>query len=87
MDYDEDIDYLDTPCPKCGERECRSRYCDSINCDDGWCDEHEDDPINFAPGEEYVMCRECFGTGILRWCSKCGCDLNYYELRQRKAKK
>ena len=84
-DYD-DLDYLDTPCPRCGEFAVQSRRCDEWDCDDGWIDESEDDPVNFAPGESLVMCRECFGTGVVRWCSKCGCDLNYEEYKQRRAK-
>jgi hypothetical protein len=87
-DYDDDIQYDDSPCPECGEYEVRSRDCYEITCDDGWCDEYEDDPINFAPGEEYTMCHECLGTGVLRWCAKCGCDITrreYFE-RNKKAK-
>ena len=85
-DFEDEIETLDTPCPRCGELAVRSRYCDELDCDDGWIDESESDPINFGPGEEYVMCRECFGTGVVRWCSKCGCDLNYEEYKQRRAK-
>ena len=85
MDDDYDIEHCDIPCPRCGEYEVRSRRCDEWDCDDGWIDESESDPINVAPGEKYTMCRECFGTGYVRWCSKCGCDLNYLEYKQRKA--
>lgn len=72
----EDYEIDDRPCPKCGHGETRSRYCDQIGCDDGYIDECDDDPINFAPGEEYSVCQECCGTGVVRWCPKCGYDLN-----------
>ena len=87
-DYDDySDDYCDeTPCPRCGEWEVHSRPCESIGCDDGWCDEHDDDPVNFGPGEEFTMCRECFGTGFVRWCRKCGCDLNFEEFKKRQSK-
>lgn len=62
-------------CPKCGHSPVHSRDC--INwCDDGYCDEHDDDPINFAPGERLVECDECKGTGIERWCPSCGENLS-----------
>jgi hypothetical protein len=75
----DDIQIEDEACPQCGAYEVRSRLCDQAYCDDGWCDEHESDPINFSPGEEYSMCNECLGTGILRWCSGCGFDITRYE--------
>ena len=84
MCYDDDITYEDEACPRCGRHEVRSRYCDAISCDDGWCDEHDDDPINFGPGEEYSICRECWGTGKLRWCSECGLDITYAEYKRSK---
>ena len=83
-DWDDDIGSEEGPCPKCGEHELRSRSCGEINCDDGWCDEYEDDPINYAPGEEFTMCQECCGTGVVRWCSKCGFDVTLHEYNKRK---
>lgn len=85
-DFDDETIPEDGPCPKCGEHKVMSRYCDAFNCDYGYCDEYEDDPINFAPGEEYVLCRECFGTGVMRWCSGCGCNISFYEYRLRNVK-
>lgn len=76
---DDDTEYLDGACPKCGHHALRTRCCDVFDCEDGWIDEYHDDPINFSPGEEIVMCRECFGTGRLRWCSDCGNDLTFDE--------
>jgi len=76
MSYD-DCRLEDEACPRCGEYQVHFRSCDQIGCEDGWCDEHDDDPINFAPGQEYAMCRECYGFGVLRWCRACGLDLNW----------
>jgi hypothetical protein len=47
------------------------RRCNAIGCDDGFIDESEYDPVNFAEGEEFTPCDECFG-GVQRWCPKCG---------------
>lgn len=86
-DWDDGVYYDEDKCPKCGEYKVCWRDCDDWNCDDGYIDEYEDDPINFAPGEQYVMCRECWGTGIVRWCSGCGFDITAHEYKQRKAKR
>jgi hypothetical protein len=82
-DYEEDFHEDLAPCPKCGSTETRSRTCSSFQCDDGYCDDYEDDPINFAPGEQFSLCQECFGTGVERWCSKCGLDISAYNYRKR----
>lgn len=58
-------------CPKCGT-ETNSRSCSAFDCDDGFIDEYEDDAINYAPGEEYRPCSECY-HGIERWCPAEGC--------------
>jgi len=71
-----DYDIVDHPCPKCGHEPTHVRHCQVIHCEDGYIDEHEDDAINFAPGEAYSVCQECRGTGIERWCPSCGHDLN-----------
>lgn len=88
-DYDDDDCFEDLPpCPKCGSHETRSRHCSAFGCDDGYCDEADDDPINFAPGEEFSLCQECFGTGRERWCAACGCDIaahNYHKQREESA--
>ena len=72
-----DIDYEldDRPCPRCGHHTTHTRTCNALNCEDGYIDEYEDDPLNFAPGEEYTICDECLGTGMNWWCPKCGADL------------
>lgn len=48
-------------CPTCGG-ELEWVECDEC-CGDGEIDEHTDDPINFAPGEEYRFCYLCKGQG------------------------
>ena len=73
---DDDVQYDDGQCPNCKRwGTLRFRDCTEFNCEDGFIDEHEDDPINYAPGEEFSTCQECRGTGIVRWCSGCGTDL------------
>lgn len=74
--YDDDL-----VCPNCHHYPTRARAC--IHCDDGWLDEYEDDPVNYAPGEEYERCQECNGSGIERWCPECGIDLNTPEWRAK----
>lgn len=71
IEFEDDFEIDDVGCPKCGS-ETRSRNCDALYCEDGYIDEYEEDAINFAPGEEFMRCNECFGTGIQRWCPKCG---------------
>lgn len=84
MDWlDDELDHDDMPCPACGAHEVRSRGCDAVDCEDGYIDEYEQDPLNFSPGEEYTVCSECLGTGILRWCAKCGCDITLLEHQAR----
>lgn len=80
-----DIDFDRSPCPVCGSDDVRTRSCDVIGCEDGQIDEYDDDPINFAPGEEYTTCQECYGFGYLCWCAKCGCDLNRIEKHREQA--
>lgn len=70
----DDYELDDISCPKCGHDPIRYRDCNS--CDDGYIDEYDDDPINFAPGEEVTPCQTCKGTGIQRWCPGCGLDLS-----------
>ncbi len=71
IEFEDDFEIDDVGCPKCGS-ETRSRNCHALYCEDGYIDEYEEDAINFAPGEEFVRCNECYGTGIERWCPKCG---------------
>jgi len=76
---DDDYEIDDGECPRCRESGCiRSRACDAIHCEDGYIDEYEEDAINYAPGEEFSVCHECHGYGVLRWCSKCGLDVQAF---------
>lgn len=70
----DDYEIGDLPCPACGNNATHSRHCSAFDCLDGYIDESHDDPINFAPGEEFSICRECKGHGIERWCPSCGAD-------------
>jgi hypothetical protein len=73
----DDWEFDDEACPKCGQEPTRARRCEVVGCDDGWIDMHEyDDPLMFDPGET-EMCDECHGTGWVRWCPKCGHDMNH----------
>lgn len=76
MTFMPEYDIDDRSCLKCDSSFTHSRHCTALHCDDGWIDEAEDDPINYTPGEEFVMCEECSGTGIEWWCPKCGTDLS-----------
>lgn len=75
MNDDYELDELD--CPKC-QHQLHYRHCQE--CDDGFIDEYDDDPINYAPGEELTRCRTCLGTGIQRWCPGCGTDFTDVDL-------
>lgn len=55
-------DPADDLCPVCGHYQDWQR-CTVIGCDDGYVDEHDDDPVNYAEGEEYYPCPECRGRG------------------------
>jgi hypothetical protein len=75
--YDDDIEFDDESCPKCGAQ-CYARRCSEIGCDDGWIDRYDEDPLWYSPGEE-ERCDTCVGTGWERWCPKCGYDLQRKE--------
>lgn len=73
MDYDID----DLECPHCGHN-TRSRSCSEITCTDGSID--ESDEYFLIPGSRMVLCDTCKGSGIERWCPKCGKDLSGVRL-------
>jgi len=80
--FDDDIEYADQSCPKCGGYDVVRRDCTAIHCDEGYVDEHETDAINYAPGEyvklrrsELPECDECRGYGCHIWCRTCGWDV------------
>lgn len=70
-DEDYEIDISDIRCYWCGHNPLHFRRCTAIGCEDGYIDESEYDCVNFAEGEEFTECEECF-EGIVRWCPKCG---------------
>jgi hypothetical protein len=45
----------------------------------------DEDPVNLTPGKVLELCRECWGTGLERWCPECGFDIqsNAYLLAQK----
>jgi DnaJ-class molecular chaperone len=60
----------DPLCPRCGSDDMEWEEC--YVCDgEGEFDAYDDDPINYAPGEEYEMCRECSGNGGFLVCQSC----------------
>lgn len=71
MSFSDDYDIDDIVCPNC-RTQLHSRDCSQIGCNDGFIDAHNDDPLNYSPGESYEKCGECHGTGIERWCPNCG---------------
>lgn len=74
----DDYDLDDIPCPNCGTEPTHSRRCTEIGCDDGWVDRHNEDP-GWYDEDEPERCGECYGTGIERWCPKCGHNLQQLE--------
>ena len=81
-DYEQDYNMS---CPKCNHTPIHYRVCQ--HCEDGFNDEHENDAINFMPGESLIRCNECYGAGTEIWCPKCGCNISQYnyevELKER----
>lgn len=72
LDYEIDDE---SSCRKCGHSPIHYRECTNW-CEEGYHDESDDDPINFAPGEAYIPCTECRGTGTEIWCPSCGMNLS-----------
>ena len=55
--------WKDEPC------DCDMERVDCWACGgEGDFDEYDDDPINYAPGEEFSACNECRGRGFFRLC-------------------
>ena len=69
----DDIEYCDDPCPRCGKM-MYYQECTAPHCDNGVIDCYEDDPINYSRGEAYEICPECHGHGRHIWCPHCGHD-------------
>ena len=70
----DDYELDDEVCPRCGQCPTHSRDCPECGGEGYRDDLHEEDPLWYDPGETET-CRECAGTGIQRWCPKCGYDL------------
>lgn len=63
-----------------GERcqKCEGEWVECWNgCEEGWVDEYDDDPINYAPGQEFRQCNQCHGNG--GW-TVCTCDASTEEV-------
>ena len=73
--FDDEIeDDYDASCPSCGHSPIRSCSCRNLGCEDGWIDRYDEDPCWYDE-DDPEMCTECWGTGVERWCPKCGFDL------------
>jgi hypothetical protein len=79
-DFDDDEEIDDLACPACGHHETRSRDCQECNEVNEVCDCIDD----MCQGSGYCIhgdgmsiCRDCNGSGIERWCPKCGA--NYWQ--------
>ena len=82
--FDDDDFQLDYEiCPRCGHYPTKSRACHVMGCEDGYIDMHEyNDPLWYDEGET-EMCRDCYGTGVEKWCPSCGLDLQRERLTKR----
>lgn len=74
-----DYEFDDRECPECGHSPTHRRECDS-GCSNGLIDLYEEDPINFAPMEEFEDCSECRGAGVHWWCPACASNLALRQL-------
>lgn len=70
----------DRECYNCQHCPTHYRECDEIGCCNGLIDMSEEDPLNYAPGEEFENCPQCKGAGVEWWCPACGTDLAKYQL-------
>jgi DnaJ-class molecular chaperone len=67
-------------CPACGHSPLHSRRCSNIHCQGGSVDESDEDYM--LEGSVLVICEECKGTGVERWCPKCGENLSGHEFEE-----
>ena len=74
IDFDDETEFDEETCPKCGHYPSLARRCSVLGCDDGWINRYDEDPLWYDEDDE-EMCTECWGTGWQRWCPKCGFDL------------
>lgn len=73
----DDWEYSDCECPVCGHTPMHEQDCTACNemheeCD--CCDDICQGRGECIHGDGMIPCRECQGTGIVRWCPKCGAD-------------
>ena len=80
MSDDYEID-SDDVCPRCFHSPCHYRDCGELGCEDGWIDRFDEDPLWYDK-DKSEMCTECYGTGIERWCPKCGLNLQSPEAKR-----
>ena len=85
MSFENDWEYSDCECPACGNPTTHERDC--FECDENHeecdcCDDICQGSGHCIHGDGMTECRECHGTGIVRWCPKCGAD---YWAAKRKA--
>ena len=71
MSFDDDYEYGDNSCPKCGHYPTHWRRCSELDCNDGFIESNEVDDFG-----EFYTCPTCKGTGIEAWCPNCGADLS-----------
>lgn len=57
-------------CAKCGSDDCERQQCWHCHGEGGF-DLHDEDAVNFAPGEETETCEECHGQGEYWFCHAC----------------
>lgn len=60
----------DPSCPKCGSDDVEWERCWQCH-GEGEFDLHDEDGVNYAPGEEYEQCTECNGRGGYLICHAC----------------
>ena len=82
MSYDYEIDD-ECPCPACGNPVTHSDQCNE--CDEmhevvTCCDDICIGTGHCIHGDGMSACGECYGTGIRRWCPKCGA--NYWRAKR-----
>lgn len=71
VDDDTDADDFEDPtCEKCGSGDIEWVDCDECH-GEGQHDLYDEDPVNYAEGEEYEQCETCSGKGGWTECHGC----------------
>lgn len=71
----EEYEIFEGKCPHCEHTVIHQIDC-TYGCENGWFDDHDEDPLNYYPGESESKCMECLGTGFETWCANCGANLS-----------